>query len=345
VVCHSANIDFNTITYLTKMTLIDNIRHKSTLKRKRVVLPEAEIDIRVIKAALLMSKKGYAVPLLLGSREVIGEMAEKHRVNLTDNIEIISYSDKELEKEKYKFFSERLAHKNPDNTQLLALSNHPLYTAGWMLATGRGDAAVAGSIASTGEVIVSALRTVGVSPGSKLVSSTFLMEMPDGRVFTYSDCAVVPYPDAEQLASIAIDAGNTHKLLSGEDPVIAFLSFSTKGSARHERVDLVKKAFEIASEKRPDWKMDGEFQFDTAVIPAIAKRKAPDSPLAGDANVFIFPNLDAGNIAYKITERLAGATATGPILQGLNKPYMDLSRGCSVDDIVNTACVASLLSL
>ncbi len=327
------------------MTLIDKIRQQASEHRKHILLPEAERDIRVIRAAVRMSEEEYANPVLLGSGVNIRKLAAENEVSIPDGVEIAAYNDPESEPEKYDFFKEKLSHKNLDQSQLKALCNNPLYTAGWMLATLRGDAAVAGSVASTGQVIVSALRTVGVSPESELVSSTFLMEMPDGRVFTYSDCAVVPYPDAEQLASIAIDAGKTHSLITGDVPVIAFLSFSTKGSARHERVDLVRRAYEIASAKKPQWKMDGEFQFDTAVIPAIAKRKAPDSPIAGDANVFIFPNLDAGNIAYKITERLAGATATGPILQGLNKPYMDLSRGCSVDDIVNTACVAALLSV
>lgn len=326
------------------MSSIKNIRLKASEKLKKVVLPEAEKDIRVIKAAVGLYEDKLAHPVLLGSNEVIKKLSEEYGVALPNEIEVLSYSDKNTEQLKYDFFKEKLSHKNLDETQLKELSNHPLFTAGWMLATSRADAAVAGSIASTGEVIVSALRTVGVSAGSELVSSTFLMDMPDGRVFTYSDCAVVPYPDSEQLASIAIDAGKTHQLLTAQDPVVAFLSFSTKGSAKHERVELVQKAVELAKNKKPEWKMDGEFQFDTAVIPAIAKRKAPDSPLNGEANVFIFPNLDAGNIAYKITERLAGATATGPILQGLNKPYMDLSRGCSVDDIINTSCVASLLA-
>lgn len=326
------------------MSLIEKIRQQASGNKKRVILPEAEKDIRIIKAAIKLHEEGLAVPMLLGESEQIGKLADDEGISISDAIQIVPYQDESTEEEKYAFFKQKLSHKNPSEAQLKELCNNPLFTAGWMLATGRGDAAVAGSIASTGEVIVSALRTIGVSSESELVSSTFLMELPDGRVFTYSDCAVVPYPDSSQLSSIAVDAGKTHQLLTGEEPVIAFLSFSTKGSAKHERVELVQRACELAMAKQPNWKMDGELQFDTAVIPEIAKRKAPNSPLAGDANVFIFPNLDAGNIAYKITERLAGATATGPILQGLNKPYMDLSRGCSVNDIVNTACVASLLS-
>jgi len=326
------------------MSLIEEIRKKSSSLQKRVVLPEAEIDARVLKAAAMLSGMGLAEPMLLGDEKIISALADKHEVDLPDSVVIKPYKNSEFDDEKFEYFKIKLAHKNPTDQQLREISLNSLFTGGWMLDTGKADAAVAGSVASTGQVIVSALRTVGVAKGSELVSSTFLMEMPDGNVFTYADCAVVPYPDSEQLASIAIDAGDTHHLLTGEDPRIAFLSFSTKGSARHERVELVQKAYQRAKQIKPDWKMDGELQFDTAFVPSVAKRKAPDSEVGGKANVYIFPNLDAGNIAYKITERLAGATATGPILQGLSKPFMDLSRGCSVDDIVNTACVASLIS-
>lgn len=326
------------------MSSIDNIRNRASERIRKVIFPEAEKDLRVIEAANRIVSEKLLTPVLLGEKENVVKLSEENGVKLDDRIMFASNRDSESEQTKYDFFSKKLAHKNPSKEELLALCNNPLFTAGWMLATDQADAAVAGSVASTGEVIVSALRTVGIASDSNIVSSSFLMDFPDGRIYTYADCAVVPYPNSEQLASIAIDAAKTHQLLTQQDPIIAFLSFSTKGSAKHERVDLVKNAVEIAKEKNPGLKMDGEFQFDTAVIPDIARRKAPGSKIAGNANVFIFPNLDAGNIAYKITERLAGATATGPILQGLSKPYMDLSRGCSVDDIVNTACVASLLS-
>jgi len=326
------------------MSLKEEIREKASSIKKRVVLPEAEIDVRVLKAAAIMSGMGLAEPILLGNEEVILSLAEKHEVDLPDSVIIKPYKNSEFDDEKFEYFKKKLAHKNPTDEQLRDISLNSLFTGGWMLDTGKADVAVAGSVASTGQVIVSALRTVGVAKGSELVSSTFLMEMPDGNVFTYADCAVVPYPDSDQLASIAVDAGDTHRLLTGKEPRIAFLSFSTKGSAQHEKVELVQNAYKKAKKNKPDWKMDGELQFDTAFVPSVAQRKAPDSEVGGEANVFIFPNLDAGNIAYKITERLAGATATGPILQGLSKPFMDLSRGCSVDDIVNTACVASLIS-
>lgn len=326
------------------MSLIDKIREKAAKLDRRIVLPEAEKDIRVIRAAAALASMGLGRPVLLGDQSIIGDLTVKHDVKLPEAVTVEPYAGTENDELKFQYFKQKLAHKDPSDEQLFEISRNPLFTAGWMLDTGRADAVVAGSVASTGEVIISALRTVGVAADSELVSSTFLMEMPDGRVFTYADCAVVPYPEMEQLASIALDAGKTHRLLTEEEPVIAFLSFSTKGSAKHERVELVKNASELAKSRKPEWTMDGELQFDTAFIPAIAKRKAPESEVAGQANVFIFPNLDAGNIAYKITERLAGATATGPILQGLSKPYMDLSRGCSVDDIVNTASVAALLS-
>lgn len=326
------------------MSIISTIRSKAKELKKRVLLPEAERDIRVIRAANILEENGIAEAILIGERENIEALAEKNNVLIADEITILPVNDSETEEEKYSFFEKQLAHKNPTTDQIKALCNDPLYTAGWYLEKGEADAVVAGSVASTADVIRGALRTVGVAKDSSIVSSTFLMEMPDGHVFTYADCGVVPYPTSVQLASIALDSGKTHQLLTGEEPRIAFLSFSTKGSANHERVDVVKEAYQIAREQNKVWQMDGELQFDTAFVPKVARRKAPHSPLKGNANVFIFPNLDAGNIAYKITERLAGAVATGPILQGLEKPYLDLSRGCSVEDIVNAASVGILLS-
>lgn len=327
------------------MSIISTIRSKAKNLHKKVLLPEAERDIRVIRAANILLENGLAMPILIGNDHRIHELAEKHHVIIPDEITILPANDYHTEEEKAGFFREKLAHKNPDDEQIKALCEDPLYTAGWLLENSKADAVVAGSVASTPDVIRGALRTVGVAADSSIISSTFLMEMPNGKVYTYADCAVVPYPDSKQLASIAIDSGKTHQRLTGIVPRIAFLSFSTKGSAKHERVEIVKKALELARKQNTEWEMDGELQFDAALVSEIAHRKAPDSAVAGKANVFIFPNLDAGNIAYKITERLAGAVATGPILQGLAKPYLDLSRGCSVDDIVNVASVGVLLSV
>ena len=326
------------------MSIIDDIRSRASKKSKKVIFPEAEKDIRIIRAAAQLKEMGIADPVLLGDSKRIQRISAEHDHDLPGDIEICPVDEESNREKRFRFFEEKLAHKKPKQEQLKALCENPLFTGGWLLETGEADAAVAGSIASTSEVIVSAIRTVGVSETSSIVSSSFFMELPNGQVYIYADCGVVPYPDEVQLTSIALDAGEMNKLLTGVDPRIAFLSFSTKGSARHESVDKVRKAYEITSRKRPEWEIDGELQFDAAMIPAIAERKAPQSPLEGSANVFIFPNLDAGNIAYKITERLAGASATGPILQGLKKPYLDLSRGCTSDDIINTACVGILMS-
>lgn len=326
------------------MSIISNIRSKASKLGRRVLLPETERDIRVVKAAMILHENTIARPVLIGDKIRIAELAKKNRIQFSSEIIVEPVNNSETENDKFSFFEGKLAHKNPTAEQIKALCKDPLYTAGWLLEMEKADTVVAGSVASTPDVIRAALRTVGISDDSSIVSSTFLMDMPDGRVFTYADCGVVPYPDSSQLASIALDSGRTHKRLTGEEPRIAFLSYSTKGSAAHERIEIVQGAFRIASAINKDWKMDGELQFDAAFVPEIAKRKAPGSPIDGNANVFIFPNLDAGNIAYKMTERLAGAVATGPILQGLNKPYLDLSRGCSVDDIVNAACVGVLLS-
>jgi phosphate acetyltransferase len=330
------NINFNCA--IDMMKILDDIEQRSAKLNKTIVLPESE-DPRVLKAASRILEKQNSSLILISDTEVPSGINTEH-----SSIEIRSWK-RETEKQKFlELLLNNLEHKSITEEEADKMLASPLVYAGALVALGYADAAVAGSIATTASVIRSGLYTIGVSPESELVSSIFLMSLPNGKTITYSDCGVVPYPDSVQLASIAQDAGNTHQVLTGEIPRIAFLSFSTKGSARHERVDLVSKATEIAAAKSTGWIIDGELQFDAAFVPEIAKEKAPDSPLAGSANVFIFPNLDAGNIAYKITERVAGARATGPILQGLNKPYLDLSRGCSIDDIISAVHVAAVLS-
>jgi phosphate acetyltransferase len=203
---------------------------------------------------------------------------------------------------------------------------------------------VAGSINTTGNVLRAGIQVVGLAENVSVVSSSFIMALKDGNILTFADCAVIPNPDPEQLASIAISSANTHAKLVNEQPNVAMLSFSTKGSAKHEDIDKVLNATQIVNETMSDLNIDGELQFDAAFLESVGNKKAPDSSVAGKANVYIFPDLDAGNIGYKIAQRIGNAEAIGPIIQGLRKPYNDLSRGCNVDDIINVACICAIIS-
>jgi phosphate acetyltransferase len=234
-------------------------------------------------------------------------------------------------------------HKGITIEQAREIVVKDLFFGAMMVREGMADGSIAGSTASTGDVMRAGIQCVGMPEGISIVSSFFLMLFPD-KVFSFADCAVVPNPDSNQLADIAISTADNHRKLTDKEPFVAMLSFSTKGSAQHELIDKVIEATKVVKEKRPDLNADGEFQFDTAVIESIGKKKAPGSTVAGKANVMVFPDLNAGNIAYKIAQRLGGAEAIGPLVQGLNKPCFDLSRGCSVDDIVNTTAFAAVMS-
>lgn len=232
-----------------------------------------------------------------------------------------------------------------DEHEVAALADDPVYLAAASVAAGRAAACVAGASRPTADVLRAALKVIGLAHGASTVSSSFLMVFPDGRRMAYGDCAVLPTPDQGQLAQIAVDTARTFRELSGEDPVVAMLSFSTKGSAQHHEVDLVRGATAMAQKLAPDLLVDGELQFDAATVEAVGRSKAPGSAVAGRANVLIFPTLSAGNIGYKMTERLGGAAAFGPILQGLAAPMNDLSRGCSASDIVSVALLSAIQSL
>jgi len=325
------------------MNIIESIREKAKKQQKRIVLPETE-DERVLQAAAYLTEQDICKVTLVGDKQPIQDSARKKGMTLPDGITYMLPEDDDHFETYAKSFYIRRQHKGITMEEARETIKQPLFYGASLVAHDAADACVGGSIATTGNVLRAAILAIGLKPDSNVVSSTFLMSIPDGRVFTYGDCAVVPYPNVEQLASIATDSAETHEKLTGESPYVGMLSFSTKGSAKHERVDLVLDALELAKKYRPMLKIDGEFQFDAALLPEIAKRKAPKSDVAGKCNVFIYPNLDAGNIAYKITERLGGATATGPIIQGLRKPMMDLSRGCSWEDIVNTAAVSAIMA-
>ena len=238
---------------------------------------------------------------------------------------------------------ERRQHKGITKDEAAKLAKDPLYFGASLVALGEADGSIAGAVNTTADVIRAGIHCVGMADGIKVVSSMFLMVRGD-TAYSYADCGVVPDPVPEELADIAVITAQNHELLTEAGARVAFLSFSTKGSAEHGRVDKVRTGLQMFQDKNPSIPADGELQFDAAVVPEIAEHKAPDSPVAGNANIFIFPDLDAGNIAYKITQRLGGFDAYGPLIQGLRKPCLDLSRGCTVEDIINVAVIASVMA-
>lgn len=320
--------------------ILNDLARRATASPRLVAFPDAP-DERTIRAVRTMVDEGMCIPILIGSIPEIISVASANGLSL-DGIRIIDPSNAHDTDACAAFLLERRGHKGLSPADARALAATPLYYAGWLVAAGHADAAVAGSLSTTGDVVRAALWTVGLGPGCSTVSSYFLMSMQDA-VLLYTDAGVVPDPTVEQLVDIAAAACDNYEKLTGDAPRCAFLSFSTKGSATHPLVDKMRNAHALFAQRRPDIVSDGELQADAALVPAVAERKAPSSPLGGRANVLVFPDLNAGNIAYKLTERLAGATAVGPIIQGLAKPYCDLSRGCSSDDIIHVTAIASAM--
>jgi len=329
------------------MNIINQIRERAKAKHKRVVLPEGTEE-RMIKAAKEIVAEKIAEVSLLGEEKKIEELGKSSGLDL-NQVKVINPANS-LRYEEYAEEYFRLREKKGMRMgQAKKIMLNPLFYGAMMVRKNEVDGFVAGSVNTSGDVLRAGLHIIGLAPGINAVSSSFIMVVPEflgvkDKIFVFGDCAVLPNPDPKQLASIALSCAKTMRELVGEEPRAAMLSFSTKGSAQHEMVDKVLEATKIAKEQDPNLKIDGELQGDAAIIPEVAQKKSPDSPLKGEANVLIFPDLDAGNIAYKLVQRLAQAEAIGPIIQGLAKPANDLSRGCSVEDIVNVVAIAMNLA-
>ena len=325
------------------MNLLDSIKRKAQKENKTIVLPEASEE-RTLKAANIILKEEIARLILLGNQEHIIENAKRHNLEFIEKATIID----PVSYDKKSFYASMLydlrKHKGLSMEEAEKLVEDPLYLATLLIKNGDADGEVAGAMNATGNVLRPAFQVVRTMPGISVVSGAFIMIMQDKQwgedgIMVFADCAVHPDPNAKELAEIAVMTARTTKAIVGVEPRVAMLSFSTKGSAKHPMCEKVIEATQLAREMDSKLLIDGELQADAAIVEAIGKSKAPQSPIAGKANVLVFPSLEVGNIAYKLVQRLAGAEAVGPVLQGMAAPINDLSRGCSVDDIVNLVAI------
>ena len=327
------------------MELLNNIFERAQKLNKRIILPES-LEERTLSAADIITQKKLARIVLIGKPKLINSRISELGLKNLKNIEIIDPEHYDKIEKYASMMVEMRKHKGMTMVKALQQLKDPLYLATLMIKNGDADGEVAGAENATGDVLRPAFQYVKTLPGISVVSGAFLMILKDktfgeNGMIVFADCAVHPNPTAKELAEIAVATGRTTIAIAGFEPKIALLSFSTYGSANHPMVDKVIEATKIAKEMAPDLLIDGELQADAAIIEAIGKKKAPGSSIAGNANVLVFPTLETGNIAYKLVQRLADAQAIGPILQGLAAPINDLSRGCSIDDIVNLVAITA----
>ena len=327
--------------------IVAKMAQKVKQNLKTIVLPETE-DVRVLKAASIILKEEIANIILIGDENEIKSLCEKENIDMSfSKVEIINNLTSSKKEEYANLLYELRKNKGMTIDIAKETIKDKVYFATLMVKANDADGLVSGAIHSTSDTLRPALQVIKAAEGIKNVSSFFLMETPkkqfgDEGVMLFSDCGLIEFPTVDQLVDITIESAQSYRLLTGEEPRVALLSYSTKGSAKNEAIDKLVEVLRILKEKNVDFDVDGEFQLDAAIIPEVAKLKAPDSKVAGKANVLIFPNLEAGNIGYKMAQRFGDALALGPVTQGLKKPVNDLSRGSSVDDIVGTIIVTCI---